>query len=114
MVGSKDDYCIFIQSQLFQCFQNLSESTVYSGHRSKVVTDGFRFFHIQIYVWANQQTVQRLIFIKIEVLFFTIVQRTVWAMRRVHSHHDEEWLLRITHVSFILEIRNNFARLMER
>ena len=109
MIGSKDYDCILIQSQFFQCRQNLSESTVYSGNGSEIITCRLRFLHLQIDIRTNQQTIQRLIFIKIKILLFTVIQGAIRAVRRIHAHHYEERFLGITYVTVIFQIRNDFA-----
>ena len=89
--------------------KNLSESTVYSGNGSEIITCRLRFLHLQIDIRTNQQTIQRLIFIKIKILLFTVIQGAIRAVRRIHAHHSEERFLGITYVTVIFQIRNDFA-----
>ena len=104
MVGSEDNNRIFIQSQVFQRFQNLTEGTVNSRYGSKIVTGRFCLFHLQVYVRTNQQAIQRFILVKVEILLFTVVQRTIRTMRRVHAYHNKERFLCIAHVTLIFQI----------
>ena len=113
MIGSKDNDCILIQSHLFQCFQNLTESTVHTGYGGEIIAGGCCLLHLQIYIRANQQTIQRLVFIKIEILFLAVIQRTVRAVRRIHTYHNKERFLGIAYVTVIFQIRNNPACFMQ-
>ena len=74
MVGSKDHNRILIQTLLFQCFKDLSESTVYTGNRGKVVANALCFFTLLICIGTDKKAVQRLIFVQIEIFFHTIIQ----------------------------------------
>ena len=114
MIGSKDYDCILIQSQFFQCRQNLSESTVYTGNRGKVVANALCFFTLLICIGTDKKAVQRLIFVQIEIFFHTIIQWTIRTVGRIHTHHYKERFLRITYIPFVLQIRNHHLGLMQR
>ena len=92
MIGRENNDCILIQPQLLQSIEYLPESAVNARNRSKVVTRTLRLCHFRIGVGTDQQTVQRPVFVEVEVLLHTVVQRTVRTMRRVHTYHDEKRL----------------------
>ena len=110
MIGSKDNNRILIQSQVFQSLQDLAESTVYSRHRRKIITDRLCLLHFQIHV----RTIQRFATVKVEILFLAIIQRTIRTVRRIHTYHNEERFLCIAYIPFISQIRNDLARFMQR
>lgn len=74
MIGSKDYNRILIQSLLFQCFQYLTKSTVYTGNGSKVITNALCLLTFLVCIGTDQKTIQRLIFVQVEIFFHTIVQ----------------------------------------
>ena len=114
MIGRENNDCILIQPQLLQSIEYLPESAVNARNRSKVVTRTLRLCHFRIGVGTDQQTVQRPVFVEVEVLLHTVVQRTVRTMRRVHTYHDEKRFFRVAHITLIPQIGDNLACLVQR
>src|SRR5699024_7143929 len=105
MVGGKHDNGILVQSEFLQGIEYLTESTVDTRHRSKVVACTLCLEHLGVGIRTDEQAVQRLVFIEIEIFLHTVVQRTVRTMGRIHAYHNEERFLRVAYIPLVLQIR---------
>ena len=110
MVGGKHDNGILVQPEFLQGIKYLTESTVDTRHRSKVVACTLCLEHLGVGIRTDEQAVQRLVFIEIEIFLHTVVQRTVRTMGRIHAYHNEERFLRVAYIPLVLQIRHHLAR----